>query len=56
MTVEGGVQGQVISSDSIVTGHDDEITAIQNSAIPAKHFPDQTLQTISVHCPSGLLT
>ena len=56
MTVEGGVQGQVIGSDSTTAGHDDEITAIQNSAVPAKHVSDQTLQTISVDCASGLFT
>jgi hypothetical protein len=55
MAVEGSMQSRVVSNDRIAARHYHEITAIQNAVIATKHVSDQTLQTISVDCPTGLL-
>lgn len=49
------MQCRVVCNDRIAARHDYEITVIQNAAIATKHISDQTLQTISVNCPPGLL-
>ena len=55
MADEGGMQCRVVCNDRIAARHYHEITAIQKAVIATKHVSDQTLQTISVDCPTGLL-